>query len=377
MSLLQGLSETERQELPGVIREKLVTVPDEPGDTLVLGLHNSDLSGCLYRLISLYPDAFLEGAEILRDLLGLKTVTLYLPKAAQPDEAVLSRLREQDIQLKEDDFIDTRREPGFYCHIADVLKARGLALKQDIDYSFLSVNGGPPEKVPNSRTLRQLLGDSTAQWFEIGNNCYDASVLEQQVGGMRITNGVVNAVPAENCVISDRTQRLRRYREKSCGKCVFCREGLIQLDGTMQDIISARGKSGGLPLMREIGEAMVFSSGCSLGEEAARGLLSALDSAGDSFRQHIEKKKCPAGVCIKSGTMYIDPFACTGCGECLDSCPRDCIDGKPGYIHLLYDVDCTKCETCVIACPEGAIRKTEGKPPRLPDRLIKAGMFRY
>lgn len=378
MSLLQSLTAAERRKLLDAVLGTYVTVPGEPGETLVLGLANSDLSGCLYGLLSLYPDAFPEGVEALGELLGTKDTILYLPHWAEPDEAIRSRLRESGMRLKDEDFIDIRREPGYYCHIADVLKVRDLLEKRDTDYTFLSVNGGPLQKVPNGRTLRELLGDSTAaQWLEIGSTWADTSSLGQTVGQLRVTNGVVNAVPAESCVLHDNAGRLRQYREKSCGKCLFCREGLIQLDGAMQDIVSAKGKDSSLPLMKEIGAAMLDGCECSLGEEAARGLLSTLDCAEESVRQHIEKRKCPEGVCIKSGTVYIDPFACTGCTDCVNSCPLDCIDGKKGYIHLLYDVDCTKCEACLSSCPEGAIRKTESKPPRLPDRLVKAGMFRY
>jgi len=57
--------------------------------------------------------------------------------------------------------------------------------------------------------------------------------------------------------------------------------------------------------------------------------------------------------------IFIDTEKCTGCGECVASCPNDCI--KMGdelnydeVAYILY-LDCTDCGVCVSVCPNGAI----------------------
>ena len=61
--------------------------------------------------------------------------------------------------------------------------------------------------------------------------------------------------------------------------------------------------------------------------------------------------------------MYIvtvDEELCTGCGECVDTCPNGVlelqeVDGKTVSVPVLGPDDCIGCESCVIICPEEAI----------------------
>jgi fumarate reductase flavoprotein subunit/NADH-quinone oxidoreductase subunit F len=75
-------------------------------------------------------------------------------------------------------------------------------------------------------------------------------------------------------------------------------------------------------------------------------------------------------------TFYVNPMKCTGCGGCIDACPEDCIEGRPGYISMIDDLSCTKCGKCAEVCPEGAVVRTQNRKPKLPERLTKVGRFR-
>ncbi len=51
---------------------------------------------------------------------------------------------------------------------------------------------------------------------------------------------------------------------------------------------------------------------------------------------------------------------CTGCGECVDTCPNGMfelqeVDGKTVSVPVLDPDECIGCESCVAVCPEGAI----------------------
>ena len=74
--------------------------------------------------------------------------------------------------------------------------------------------------------------------------------------------------------------------------------------------------------------------------------------------------------------IYIDPMKCTGCEECVEVCPVDCIEGDDGYIHMIDDMDCIKCGKCIEVCPDNAIVRATGRLPKLPDKLTKVGKFR-
>lgn len=45
---------------------------------------------------------------------------------------------------------------------------------------------------------------------------------------------------------------------------------------------------------------------------------------------------------------------CTGCEECVESCPAECISMKDN-IAVIEEPECTECGACVDDCPEGAI----------------------
>ena len=94
------------------------------------------------------------------------------------------------------------------------------------------------------------------------------------------------------------------------------------------------------------------------------------------FDEHIKLKKCSAGLCYKAEKIhYIDPKLCTGCGECIDACPEDAIEGKDNFIHMIDQDMCEQCGKCVAACDECAILTAEGKLPKLPKKLTKCGKF--
>jgi electron transfer flavoprotein alpha subunit len=54
----------------------------------------------------------------------------------------------------------------------------------------------------------------------------------------------------------------------------------------------------------------------------------------------------------------VDLSKCTGCGDCLESCPYDAIEiiDEKAYINEY----CQDCTACLAACPEGAISEVKG-----------------
>ena len=143
-----------------------------------------------------------------------------------------------------------------------------------------------------------------------------------------------------------------------------------------KEITEGRGKAEFIDLTKEIGEAMCYSTPCSMGQVSAKAALSATELFAKEYEEHIKKKNCPAGACSSFVNIYIDPSLCNGCGECMDVCPKDCIEGKAKYIHMIDDFDCTKCGKCMEVCDEDAIVQTTGKLPKLPNRLTKVGKFK-
>jgi ferredoxin len=45
---------------------------------------------------------------------------------------------------------------------------------------------------------------------------------------------------------------------------------------------------------------------------------------------------------------------CTGCGDCVESCPSEALKVDDGKVHVNED-DCSDCAACVDVCPETAL----------------------
>ena len=211
----------------------------------------------------------------------------------------------------------------------------------------------------------------------IGSKLYDATALEMVIDeNTNVGNGVITVIAKTDCIIDQAEKLLTVERENGCGKCTFCREGLNQLYAITKEITVGQGKAVGLDMMKEIGEAMAFSTLCSVGQTAAEFTLGSMEYFENEYTDHIKKKKCTTNVCSAFMSIYIDPNACTGCEECTDVCPVDAIEGKSGFIHMIDEFECTKCGKCIAACEEEAIIQTTGRVPKLPTRLTKVGKFK-
>jgi Fe-S-cluster-containing hydrogenase component 2 len=66
--------------------------------------------------------------------------------------------------------------------------------------------------------------------------------------------------------------------------------------------------------------------------------------------------------------MQVDLEKCTGCGQCLNTCPVEAISMVAGKAAIEVDT-CLSCDACVYACPEGAISES-----RLPVPITTAAI---
>lgn len=177
------------------------------------------------------------------------------------------------------------------------------------------------------------------------------------------------------CMASIGARLASQAQEVSCGSCVLCREGSWQLASILRDITEGRGRKGDLDLICDIGGLVQAGSLCSLGGQLAGASMSLVSAARDELGEHISRKRCPAGVCVAFMDYAIDPSLCQGCGQCIDACGEDAIEGKPGFIHQIDCALCTKCGKCRDACPEKAVVIATSRM-KLPKKPTRVGRFR-
>ena len=355
-------------------------IANKPADLIVAaGINNSDSKKVLLGLVNIKCAQILEGIAITAQVLGATDMRLLLPEDETELAASLKEAADSYGITIENTFISANayREHGLF-HIETML-AVAEALEGTYEPgAYVSVAGGELKKVAYGTKLADIVDIDDAKAVEIGSHLYTAAAAAEMVidADTILGDGSINVLGNDKCLMQEVEKRLLAARKTSCGKCTFCREGLNQIYGHITDITSGKGAKEGMPMMKEIGDAMTFSCNCSVGTVGADFVLDALEHFTSEFDAHIKKRTCPAGVCTCFTTIYIDPNLCEGCEECADVCPVDCIEGKAGHIHMIDDFDCTKCGKCIEACEYEAVIQTTGRVPKLPTRLTKCGKFK-
>lgn len=345
-------------------------------DALVVALNNADVEGAALQLLERSAQKVFEGMRLTADILGTSRKVLHIPDFAFDLMKTLANAAEANgVELVQD--IVNVRSCAASCitHIVTMAEIADIAAGTYTEGVYVSVNGGAFQKVPSDTKLSALVGEDV-KGVKTGYLVRDAKALNLTVQDAGIENGVLSAITDADCVVSLVQTQLLACRKQSCGKCVFCREGLLQLEAMQKDVTIGKGRLDELDMTREIGEAMTFSTPCSMGQNASRIALSAVEAFRDEYEEHIKKRKCAADVCIAFRKVYVDPTVCTGCSKCQPACPHDAIDGAEGYIHTVFDNWCDKCGKCIDVCPENAIHLTTGRVPKLPDRMLRVGRLK-
>ena len=176
-----------------------------------------------------------------------------------------------------------------------------------------------------------------------------------KVGSMMGSGGMI-VMDEETCMVDVARYFVTFLEDESCGKCVPCREGLMQMRRILERITRGEGREEDIPLLEEICEAMRDGSLCALGRTAPNPVLTTLKYFREEYEAHIREKRCPAGVCRELITYYIDEEACTGCGRCLKVCPAEAITGQKKEPHRIDPEKCIKCGSCKEVCQFDAVK---------------------
>jgi ferredoxin len=122
----------------------------------------------------------------------------------------------------------------------------------------------------------------------------------------------------------------------------------------LEDVSAGRASRDQLDLLEELARVVKDSTMCGLGRTASNPVLSTLRYFRNEYLEHIEHKRCPAGVC-KPLIAYSINENCNGCTLCVKACPTGAITGQKKGVHVIAVEKCIKCGACKSVCKQDAI----------------------
>jgi len=120
------------------------------------------------------------------------------------------------------------------------------------------------------------------------------------VGSIMGSGGLI-VMDDSSCMVDVARYFMEFCREESCGKCVPCRAGTVQMHGLLSKIANGRASLRDLELLESLSDLLRATSLCGLGQTAPNPVISTLRYFRDEYLAHIVDQRCPAGVCPMPG----------------------------------------------------------------------------
>jgi bidirectional [NiFe] hydrogenase diaphorase subunit len=185
-------------------------------------------------------------------------------------------------------------------------------------------------EVPMGTTLRDIvfeigggipegLAFKAAQTGGPSGGCIPAEHLEtpmdyeslKSLGSIMGSGGLI-VMDAHSCMVDVAKYFMDFCADESCGKCVPCRVGTVQMHRILERICGGQAQASDLQTLVQLCELVRDTSLCGLGQSAPNPVLSTLRYFLDEYRAHIEEHRCPAGVCTMDGIPLLASTAKEG-----------------------------------------------------------------
>ncbi len=170
-------------------------------------------------------------------------------------------------------------------------------------------------EVPMGMTLREIIFEigggipggrefKAAQTGGPSGGCIPAQYLDlpvdyeslASVGSIMGSGGLI-VMDETSCMVDVAKYFMEFCRDESCGKCVPCRAGTVQMWGLLDKITRGEATRGDLALLEQLCDLLKSTSLCGLGQTAPNPVVSTLRHFKDEYLAHIDERRCPAGVC--------------------------------------------------------------------------------
>ena len=228
-------------------------------------------------------------------------------------------------------------------------------------------------EVPMGTTLRTIIYDicgglkegSEFKAVQIGGpsgGCLTEEHLDEpldfdsvQKFNVIIGSGGLVVMDKNTCMVEVTRFFMNFTQRESCGKCVPCREGTKRMLEILERIVEGKGEPDDIERLEQLADMISNTALCGLGKSAPLPVISTIKAFRKEYLEHINEKKCRAGVCQSMKTYIIDEETCRGCSKCAKGCPAGAIAGELKHVFTIRQQQCIKCGACAEACPFGAV----------------------
>jgi bidirectional [NiFe] hydrogenase diaphorase subunit len=117
-----------------------------------------------------------------------------------------------------------------------------------------------------------------------------------EIGSIMGSGGLI-VMDNTSCMVDVARFFMEFCMDESCGKCIPCRAGTVQMHEILQRITRAEASDGDLELLQALAGLLRETSLCGLGQTAPNPVMSTLRYFPQEYEAHIHEHRCPAGHC--------------------------------------------------------------------------------
>jgi len=170
-------------------------------------------------------------------------------------------------------------------------------------------------EVPIGTSLRTILFDigggvpaghefKAAQTGGPAGGCIPAQYLDlpmdydslSRIGTMMGSGGLI-VMDSSSCMVDLARFFMEFCMDESCGKCIPCRAGTVQLHEILRRMTRGEGRESDFGLLEDLSGLLKETSLCGLGLAAPNPILSTLRHFRNEYDAHVRERRCPAGHC--------------------------------------------------------------------------------
>ncbi|MCC6861810.1 MAG: NADH-quinone oxidoreductase subunit L [Bryobacterales bacterium] len=174
-------------------------------------------------------------------------------------------------------------------------------------------------EVPMGTPLREILFDigggvpgglefKAAQTGGPSGGCIPAEFLDTPVDyeslariGSIMGSGGLIVMDSSSCMVDVARFFMEFCMDESCGKCIPCRAGTVQMHDILLRMTKGEASSRDMAILEELCTLLRETSLCGLGQTAPNPVVSTLRYFRPEYEMHIRDHRCPAGLCEMKG----------------------------------------------------------------------------